>query len=200
MQELLEKLISFKTTEDNPEEIKKGFEYIASLFDSEKFDVQMFEKNGKLSQLISFKGHDALHPKILLNGHFDVVPAESDDQYKMRIKENKAYGRGTFDMKGMVVVLIEVMLEIGRKESPPDVALLLNGDEEIGGSDGAGYMVGEVGMKPEFVICPDAGYKDEFEIVLKEKGVECKRKSCSWCFSLAWRKRFREVDTCNRKD
>ncbi|HEX9721995.1 MAG TPA: M20/M25/M40 family metallo-hydrolase [Candidatus Paceibacterota bacterium] len=171
MQELLAKLVSFKTTEDNPEEVKKGFAYIASFFDAEKYDIQRFEKNEKYSLLISFKGKDALRPQILLNGHFDVVPAESEDQYQVRIEGNKAYGRGTLDMKGMASVLIEVMLELGKQENPPDVALLLNADEEVGGSNGARYMVQEVGIKPEFVVCPDAPYEGEFKIVLKEKGI-----------------------------
>jgi len=171
MQELLAKLVSFKTTEDNPEEVKKGFEYIASLFDSVKYDIAWYEKNGKYSLLISFKGKDALKPKILLNGHFDVVPAETDDQYYLRIEGNKAYGRGAYDMKGMVAVLIQVMLELGKRENPPDVALLLNADEEVGGPNGAGYMVQEIGLRPEFVVCGDGGHEDAFKITTKEKGI-----------------------------
>ena len=170
MQELLAKLVSFKTTADRPEEIKRGFEYIASLFDKDKFDIQMPEKNGKYSLLVSFKGKDALRPKILLNGHFDVVPAESKDQFEMKVQEGRAYGRGTVDMKGMAAVLIEVMLELCKQEEQPDVALLLNGDEEIGGKDGAGYMVKDIGMRPQFVLCGDGTFKDAFKITTKEKG------------------------------
>ena len=168
---LLEKLISFKSTADRPEEIKRGFEYIASLFDSGKFDVQMPEKNGKYSLLVSFKGRDGLRPRILLNGHFDVVPAENEGQFEMKVEGNKAFGRGTLDMKGMVAVLIEVMRELGTLGSPQDIALLLNGDEEVGGENGAGYMVREVGMKPEFVICPDGRNPESFNLINKGKGV-----------------------------
>ena len=170
-QELLAKLISFKSTADNPEEIKKGLEYIASLFDRAKFEVQGFVKKDKYSLLVSFKEKDALNPKILLNGHFDVVPAENGDQYQMRVEEGRAYGRGTLDMKGMVAVLVEVMRELSRQQNPPDVALLLNGDEEMGGASGAGYMVREVGMRPAFVICPDGGGEEKFDIVHKGKGM-----------------------------
>ena len=169
--EILKKLVSFRTTEDNPEQIKRGFEYIASLFDPRKFEIQNFEKNGKYSQLVLFKGKDAMKPKVLLNGHLDVVPAEKEDDYQIRIEGNKAFGRGTLDMKGMVAVCIEVMQEIGKEESPPDVALLLNGDEEISGKDGAGYMVREIGLKPQFVLCGDGASEGEFEIITKGKGV-----------------------------
>ncbi|HEY4509573.1 MAG TPA: M20/M25/M40 family metallo-hydrolase [Candidatus Paceibacterota bacterium] len=169
IQTILQKLISFKTTADRPEEIKKGFEYIASLFDSGKFDAQTFEKNGKYSLLVSFKGKDVLRPKILLNGHFDVVPAENEDQFEMKVEGNKAYGRGTADMKGMAAVLIEVMLALSKQEKSPDVAVLLNGDEEIGGGNGAGYCVKELGLHPSFVLCAD-GSHEEPDIVIKHKG------------------------------
>lgn len=168
---LLEKLISFKTTQDNPQEIKGGFEFIASLFDGEIFDVKILEKNGKYSLLVSFKDKNATKPKILLNGHLDVVPAEDESQFQMKVEKNNAFGRGTLDMKGMVVVLIEVMQELGKQKNVPDVALLLNGDEEIGGQDGAGYCVKELGMRPQFVLCADGASEKQFEITAKEKGV-----------------------------
>ena len=170
MQEILKKLISFKTTEDRPEEIEKGFEYIASLFDREKFQVQTFEKNGKYSLLVSFKGKDALRPKVLLNGHFDVVPAEDESQYQLRVEHGKAFGRGVHDMKGMVAVLIMVMQELGEWSTLPDVVLLFNGDEEIGGENGAGFMVKEMGLRPSFVLCGDGPYENILDITVKEKG------------------------------
>lgn len=166
---ILTKLVSFRTTAENPEEIKKGFAYIAPLFDAKKFEIQLLEKNGKYSLLVSLKGKDALKPKVLLNGHFDVVPAESEDQYELRIEGNTAFGRGTADMKGMLVVLIEVMRELGSKKNPPDVALLATGDEEVGGEDGVGYAVKELGIRPDFVLCADATDKTR-KIVVKEKG------------------------------
>src|SRR3989344_2390628 len=70
----------------------------------------------------------------------------------------------------MVAVFIEVMLELGKKDEQLDVVLLLNGDEEIGGENGAGYMVEEIGIRPQFVLCGDGPYKDSFDIVIKEKG------------------------------
>lgn len=168
---LLQKLISFRTTADNPEEIKKGFQYISSLFDPAFFTIQSLEKNGKYSLLVSFKGKDPLKPKILLNGHLDVVPAEDESQHRLRVEGNRAYGRGTVDMKGMATVLIEVMQELGRKENASDVALLLNGDEEVGGENGAGYCARELGIKPQFLLCADGPDEHEMKITTREKGV-----------------------------
>ena len=121
--------------------------------------------------LISFRGKDALRPKILLNGHVDVVPAEGTEQFELRVEGNRAYGRGTMDMKGMVAVLLEVMLELGAADNPPDVALLLSGDEEVGGKNGAGYCVQEFGLRPQFVLCADGAQEDRMQFTVKEKGV-----------------------------
>lgn len=170
MQAILQKLILYRTTVDNPEEIKKSFEYIASLFDPAVFDVKGFEHNGTYSQLISFKGKDALHPRILLNGHVDVVPADNEEQYEMRREGGKAFGRGTSDMKGMCAVLIEAMRELGKKANPSDVALLLTGDEEVGGEDGVGYVIRETRMRPQFVVCADISDENGHVMVTKEKG------------------------------
>lgn len=176
MIDLLRQLVFFRTTVNNPGEIKKGFQYIASLFDSQKFDTKLLEKNGKYSLLVSFKGKDPLKPKILLNGHFDVVPAEDNSQYQLRVEGNKAFGRGTVDMKGMASVLVEVMQELALRQArskgdAPDVAFLLNGDEEVGGENGAGYCARELGMKPQFLLCADGPDEQKIKITTKEKGV-----------------------------
>lgn len=167
---IFNKLVGFSTTADEPEEIKKGFGYISSLFDLKKFEIQNFEKNGKHSQLISFRGKDALRPQVLLNGHFDVVPSKDKSQYRIKIEGKKAFGRGTLDMKGMLAVLIDVMKELGKKENPPNVALLITGDEEIGGENGVGFLVREIKLRPKFVLCADGGSEKPFELISKEKG------------------------------
>ncbi|MDO8470924.1 MAG: M20/M25/M40 family metallo-hydrolase [bacterium] len=190
MREILQKLISYRTTRDNPEEINKAFQYIASLFDKSVFDVQDFEHNGTYSQLVSFKGKDALHPRILLNGHLDVVPADNEEQYEMRTEGTKAFGRGTSDMKGMCTVLIEAMRELGKGTNPPDVALLLTGDEEVGGEDGVGYVIRETSMRPQFVACADTSDEDGHVMVTKEKGsvwVEMKAEGRTAHGAYPWR-------------
>lgn len=166
---LLQDLVAFKSTADNPEEIWRSIEYMDSLFDTRIFDKSILEKNGKYSLLVAFKGRDAFHPNVLLNGHVDVVPAEKERDYQMRVEGGIAYGRGTADMKGMTAVFILVMLELAKQRNLPDVGLLLNGDEEVGGEDGAGYAARELGLRPEFVLCGD-GTHERREVVIKEKG------------------------------
>lgn len=166
--EILERLVSFRTTADNPDEMLKAFTYLISLFDNKKFRTVLVEHNGKLSLLVSFRWQDALRPAILLNGHLDVVPAEGEDQYALRIEGGRAFGRGTCDMKGMIAVYVVVMQELANMESPPSVALLINGDEETSGKDGVEYLVKEMGLRPDFVLCGDMMHESDYQIIVKE--------------------------------
>ena len=70
-------------------------------------------------------------PSLILNAHVDVVGVEGmNDPFKLRRDGDKLYGRGTYDMKGSV----SVMLALGKffaKEPPPgDVHLTFVCDEE----------------------------------------------------------------------
>src|SRR5207247_1973402 len=61
-------------------------------------------------------------PKILLNGHVDVVPADpsgwSNDPFKPIVKNGKIYGRGSEDMKGSdacQIYSLKALVETGAK-------------------------------------------------------------------------------------
>ncbi len=163
--EILEKLVSFQTTSDKPDEILKCRNYIKSLFD-ERFVVKEFENNGKYSIVISTE--DTKDFDIILNGHFDVVPAPEQD-FTPRIEGNKMHGRGTSDMKGTVAGMIYAMLQQPDSGNNTKVALMLTGDEEIGGFDGVEYLLKEEGYTSKYAFVPDGG--NDFDIVIAEKGV-----------------------------
>lgn len=167
--QILEGLMVFRTTENNPEEIRRGFGYIESLFDKNIFDVRTFEIQGTPSKLISFRGGDALHPKILLQGHLDVVPASDEKEFLLRVAGTRLFGRGVADMKGVVALMIGVMLEAATRSPLPSIALMITGDEESSG-DGAAHMVREVGIRPEFVLNGDDAAEEEIMLFYKEKG------------------------------
>ena len=165
---ILTELISFPTLTIDQTICKKGLEYIAGLFDS-KFEAKYFEHNGVFSQLIYPKGRDWQNLKILLNGHLDVVPG-SPEIFKPRLEGNKIYGRGAADMKGGLAALICGFLEVASEKTDLNCGLLITCDEEVGGKNGAGYLVQEIGLKPEFVLIGDGPRTDRLSITLKEKG------------------------------
>jgi len=70
-------------------------------------------------------------PKILLNVHIDTVPVADGwrtDPHKVVMKDDRAYGLGTSDIKGAAACILACLDAGGAK----DVAVLFSGDEEHG--------------------------------------------------------------------
>lgn len=165
MQTLLKKLITFNTDKDHPQEQKGCVEFVVSDLKKAGLKVKTYTSNGKTSIIAgrTFKKHY----QYFLNGHLDVVPATYPKAFEPKVKGNKLYGRGASDMKGPTVALIDAMKDPELKNI--DMALMLNFDEEVGGFDGAKYLINNQGYSCDCVIVPDGG--DNFELVLAEKGV-----------------------------
>ena len=85
-------------------------------------------------------------PSIMLSGHYDVVPATdgwSSDPFGAEIKNNRIYGRGTQDMKSVLIQYIcglRLALE-GGKKFKRRIHVVFLPDEEIGGRDGAQALI-----------------------------------------------------------
>jgi acetylornithine deacetylase/succinyl-diaminopimelate desuccinylase-like protein len=89
------------------------------------------------------------HAKALvLLSHMDVVPANPKEwqlpPFTAQIREGEIWGRGTLDDKGPGVIELMAMLALKRAGIllDRDVIFLATGDEEEGGKNGAGWMVG----------------------------------------------------------
>ena len=109
---------------------------------------------------------ESLAPALMLSCHLDVVQAK-DPQFEPQIKGNRMLGRGTSDMKFAAPVFFNVWdrLTSGRE----NLLLAFTFDEEIGGNQGIGYLLNEVGLRPTVCFLPDGG--DNFHIEAEEKGV-----------------------------
>ncbi len=98
--------------------------------------------------------------------HLDVVPAPAQ-LFELRQKGDKLLGRGVFDMKGVAAATITALSKLA-KASDHNVGLLFTTDEEIGGKNGVGSIVG-----PDFLgsvaLVLDQG--DNFVLMEKMKGV-----------------------------
>jgi len=88
-------------------------------------------------------------PPLLLYGHADVVPADSEDwrhhPFGAQIVDGELWGRGALDMKGGLAMLASVVLQAARAgaEPPGDLIFVVNSDEEAGGDCGAAWLVDE---------------------------------------------------------
>lgn len=94
-----------------------------------------------------WKGQDPTLPVILLNSHYDVVPADPQawtvPPFEARRQNGKIYGRGAQDMKCVCMQYIEALRQIQATTSyQPQRSIYLTfvPDEEIGGSGMAAFL------------------------------------------------------------
>lgn len=76
------------------------------------------------------------------HGHYDVVPAQSKEQFQPRRKDHFLFGRGACDMKGGIVSMLYALLALreSRVELDGKVQLVLVPDEETGGARGSAKL------------------------------------------------------------
>jgi len=147
----LRKLIGFRTVTPQENESAKGDDYkdfqkfIRCTLEEMGFDVDMWEIDA--SELDSFPGSGVLKDRdlgnmpalagklegcgegrsLILNGHYDVVPAGIIENWRhppfdAKIEDNKIIGRGSNDMKGGIAAIIHALKAIQQ------AGIVLNGD------------------------------------------------------------------------
>ncbi len=98
-------------------------------------------KFGNIKNLVLFAGEG--EEAIVLNGHYDVVPASrkawGTDPFDAHEEGGFVYGRGTCDMKGSLVSLVSAFADYAcqpTEKQKGKVILMIVGDEEKGGKNG----------------------------------------------------------------
>ena len=163
-------LIRFRTTQANPEEIHRCAEFIQAYLEKHAIAYRRLERNNVPSIVVAPE-HQGI--PVLLMSHIDVVEGP-DELFEPRVAAGNLYGRGSIDDKYAaalsLVLLKEHLRQIrqrgGHQQELP-FGILITGDEEVGGADGACHALS--GLKAEFCIALDGGSPDK--IVVKEKGV-----------------------------
>jgi aminoacylase len=101
-----------------------------------------------------WKGQDESLPILLLNSHYDVVPATRQDwsvpPFDAVRKDGKIYGRGTQDMKCVAIQYVEAIrkiMQLHQQQQAADsfqpqrnVVLTFVPDEEVGGAGMAAFL------------------------------------------------------------
>jgi succinyl-diaminopimelate desuccinylase len=79
---------------------------------------------------------------LYFHGHYDVVPAQSPEQFQPLRKDHFVFGRGSCDMKGGIVSMLYAVraLQECRVELNGKIALTLVPDEETGGARGSAWL------------------------------------------------------------
>ncbi|BBD08599.1 M20 family metallopeptidase [Desulfovibrio ferrophilus] len=168
---LTSKLIRFKSTSSRPEEIDSCAAYIHAWLKANGIASQLTHNNDV--PCVSVLPKDDAVP-VLLMAHFDVVEAEDDSLFEPKVENGSLWGRGSLDDKYGVAMsmlryrdsLREVVAQGGTQADMP-FGLLLTGDEESGGHDGARTLLKQV--RTNFCIALDGGAPDT--VIIKQKGI-----------------------------
>jgi carboxypeptidase PM20D1 len=92
------------------------------------------------------QGSGSSDDAVLFLAHYDVVPAEKDkwnkDPFGAEIKDGFIYGRGSLDMKGVLISVAEAAEILCKENRKPkrDIWFVFSGDEERTGILGAGQL------------------------------------------------------------
>ncbi|WP_163335896.1 M20 family metallopeptidase [Desulfopila sp. IMCC35008] len=168
---LLIDLIRIPSTESRPDEIHRCSAFIASWLQKQGIKHKLEVHNSTPSLLVMPQKSKT---RVLLMSHFDVVEVDNTSQFNPYEQDGRLYGRGSIDDKYAVALSLVLFREHLRRlerdgYSQDDICfgLLLTGDEEVGGTNGAGKIVNN--LDTEYFIALDGG--NPGHIVTKEKGV-----------------------------
>ncbi len=144
--QFLSNLIQVNTT-NPPGNETAAAKFIADYLTKDGFESEIIESRPGRGSLITRLKGTGEKPNLLLLSHLDVVaanPAEwTVDPFAGTIKDGYVYGRGAYDMKGMVAVEVFTLRLLKKNKIPlkGDVVLVASADEEKGGEEGAGFLL-----------------------------------------------------------
>lgn len=159
----LTELVSFRTTASRLDELHACAAYLERFFADTSLATELYIHDDIPSLMVT---KHTKKPKVLLYGHFDVVEGK-EEQFTIRKKNSRLYGRGTLDMKSGVAIFLHILKKY--HSTTHDIGLMLVGDEETGGFNGVKKLL-DIGYSADVVLMPDGGLSPQ-HIVQKEKGL-----------------------------
>jgi len=167
---LTKDLIRFKSTRANPDEINRCADFIESYLKKCRIEYQRLNYRHTPSILVAPQSDTV---PVMLMSHMDVVEGP-DELFEPYERDGNLYGRGSIDDKYAVALSLVMLKENlqrlhkqGGSQGDLPFGLLVTGDEEVGGANGAKKVLPRV--KTDFCIALDGGGVDK--IVIKEKGI-----------------------------
>jgi len=144
-------LVAIPTINPPGESYSECMDYLSSKLKEWEIEHRLISVSGGKYPRFSIvgacgEGKGGLH----FHGHYDVVPADSPDQFKPRIQEDRLYGRGSSDMKGGLAAMLfalriikESDLKLTRK-----ITFSVVPDEETGGRLGIQHLIDSGLIRP----------------------------------------------------
>lgn len=166
MEAILATLVGMRTITGDRSSIASALDFIENYLAKRGMYLQRFDFAGVESVLATTRPTNT--PAVLLNAHVDVV-AGNDEQFALRQDDKNYYGRGVYDLKHAIAAYLQLVDDLQGQLDQYDFGIMINSDEETGGTHGAKRLV-ETGYLPTKVcIVPDAG--DNWALQTHAKGV-----------------------------
>jgi len=169
--DLLSRLVAFDTTSANSNRAMADFVAGYAADHGARVERQDTADGGKANLVLRFGPDRDDRDGLVLSGHMDVVPATepgwTGDPFTLRRDGDRLIARGACDMKGFLMLALQVAAEAGGLDRP--LVLLLTHDEEVG-TVGARRLVEEwenVRALPRNAI---VGEPTRLEVVRLHKG------------------------------
>jgi acetylornithine deacetylase len=113
-------------------------EDLAALRRAEGYPGEEVERDSLQSLFVTVPGRDPGAPRLVINGHVDVVPPGTapwtHPPFSATVRDGRVYGRGAADMKAGVVAALHALAAARAAGGPPgDVVLQVVAGEEDGG-------------------------------------------------------------------
>ncbi|GAB6110676.1 M20 family metallopeptidase [Desulfomicrobium salsuginis] len=166
---LTQDLIRIPSMHSRPEEIMRCADFVVGWCGRQDIAARKIVHGGTPSVLVM----PGAHARLLLMTHIDVVDAP-EELFSPRIEGDRLLGRGAIDDKYAVALSLVLFRDrlralerSGLSQADMALGLLITGDEETGGENGAARAL--EGIDADFAIALDGGGPER--IVTREKGV-----------------------------
>src|SRR5215203_3173941 len=110
---LAQRLIAFDTS--SAEGLRRAAEFVGGWLESNDIQAKQTEARGLPVTTAEVGIRDGDTPTLVLHGPLDVVPG-GRDQFEPRIEGDKLLGRGAFDMKGALAVMLLVLRDLSDQD------------------------------------------------------------------------------------
>jgi succinyl-diaminopimelate desuccinylase len=161
--DLAQRLIAFDTSSD--EGLRRAAEFVGGWLESRDIRAEQTIARG-LPVTKAEVGPEGA-PTLILHGHLDVVPG-GKDQFQPRVEGDRLLGRGAYDMKGALAVMMLVLHDL-REQDRVRLRLGIVSDEESEEEENRGSdALVEDGFLGDFAI---TGEPTNLQVGVQAKGV-----------------------------
>jgi len=168
---LFREFLRIRTDQPAPN-TKEAFAFLQTIFDEIGLECTTAGTEPYVILIATWEGSEPSLPSIMLNSHWDVVPAvyehwNVDPFSAYKDEKGDIYGRGTQDMKSVCIQYLEALrrLKSSGLKLRRSVHLTFMPDEELGGVLGMGQFVKtEQFRKMNVGVCLDEGLASPNEI------------------------------------